>query len=150
MKNLRPFLSIIILIAVAIALGVAWKYAPMQKSENTDENTSENFESARDTIAFNEKILMEGIYITPLLVLSDSRCPIDVNCIWAGEVSVKVKLEKGMETREGVTSEEVILKESGSVMFEGKTVSLIAVLPAKKSTMPIQEKDYRFLFDVME
>ena len=46
------------------------------------------------TATLNQKILNGGIYITPLEVLEDSRCPPDVNCVWAGQVTLKVRLEK--------------------------------------------------------
>lgn len=91
--------------------------------------------------ALNQKILNEGIFITPLEVVSDSRCPIDVTCIWAGEVSVKVKLEKGS------TTTEVVLKEGGSTTFEGISVFLVSVAPANNSKNPLKKEDYRFTFN---
>lgn len=95
------------------------------------------------TIAsINERILNNGVYITPLVVVSDSRCPANVNCVWAGEVAVKVKLEKN-----GVTNE-VEFKEGTSVNFQGSTVSLNIVLP-QKTTAQIQQKDYRLTFKVV-
>lgn len=83
--------------------------------------------------SLGQKILNEGVFITPLQVISDSRCPKDVVCIWAGEVSVKVRLEKG-----GVTKE-VTLKESGSFNFEGSQISLMSVTP---------KENYLFTFKV--
>ena len=94
------------------------------------------------TATLNEKILNGGIYITPLKVISDSRCPADVVCIWAGEIVVKVKLEKGE------VSKEVELKEGVTVLFEGSTISLTGVIPENKTTTPIREKDYQFTFKV--
>lgn len=97
------------------------------------------------TVAFlNERIFNGGIFITPLEVVSDSRCPIDVNCVWAGEIIVKVKLEKGIINRE-----EVDLKEGGSAMFEGSNISLVSVFPAKNSKVETPIKNYQFTFKVI-
>lgn len=66
--------------------------------------------------ALNQRIFNNGIYITPLAVVSDSRCPSGVQCIWAGEITIKIKLEKG------IVSKEVNLGETKNVIFEGSQV----------------------------
>jgi len=98
------------------------------------------------TAALNQKILIGGVFITPLKVLSDSRCPFDVQCIWAGEVSLSIKLEKG-----GITAETTInLGPLGTaVSFEGNTILLISVNPALNSKKPFPKEDYRFTFQVI-
>ncbi|MDO8728400.1 MAG: hypothetical protein Q7K26_00755 [bacterium] len=90
--------------------------------------------------ALNQKIYNGGVFITPLEVVSDSRCPIDVVCIWAGEVSLKVKLDKG------IINKEVIFKQQIPLVFEGNTISLIDVTPENNSKQPINKEDYRFTF----
>jgi putative hemolysin len=93
------------------------------------------------TAVLNQKILNGGIYITPLQVVSDSRCPADVECIWAGEILIKVKLEKN-----GI-SKEIELKEGGTVTFEGNNISLASVNPKNKATSSTIQ-DYQFTFKV--
>ncbi|RFN59069.1 hypothetical protein [Marixanthomonas ophiurae] len=44
-------------------------------------------------IALGETVKTNGHSITFLEVLEDSRCPINVTCIWEGRVKVKVKVE---------------------------------------------------------
>lgn len=90
--------------------------------------------------ALNQKILNGGVFITPLEVMSDSRCPVDVVCFWAGEVSLKVRLEKG------AVSKEVILKLQTPLTFEGNEVSLTNVTPENNSKKPFNKEDYRFTF----
>ena len=92
------------------------------------------------TAALNQKILNRGVFITPLEVISDSRCPVDVTCIWAGEISLKIRLEKA-----GV-SREVIIKQQTPLTFEGKTISLIDITPVNYSQKPLNKEDYRFTF----
>lgn len=91
----------------------------------------------------NQKILNGGIFITPLEVISDSRCPVDVQCIWAGEVSLKVRLEKG------TVSKEVILKLQIPFTFEENKISLIGVTPENNSKKLFAKEDYRFTFLVV-
>jgi hypothetical protein len=95
-----------------------------------------------DTAKLSERIQYKGIYITPLEVLEDSRCAVDVTCIWAGQVRLRVKLEK--ET----SSQEVILISGDKVTFTGAEISLSEVLPAPNSKNTIEAGDYRFTFSV--
>ncbi len=95
------------------------------------------------TASLNQKILNGGVYITPLQVTSDSRCAPGVQCIWAGEILIKVKLEKG------AVSKDVDIKEGGSVTFEGSTITLTSVIPENKTNPPTPQKDYQFVFKVV-
>lgn len=92
--------------------------------------------------ALNERILTNGVYITPLQVIEDSRCPTDVQCIQAGTVRVKVKLE-------GPGGTQIETMTIGSpVSFGNKHVTLMSVAPAKNSKTPITSASYRFTFSV--
>ncbi len=55
-------------------------------------NLDEDFSLAASEKAF---IKSESFTIEFLYVVEDSRCPPDVNCIWAGNAKVKVLLKKG-------------------------------------------------------
>lgn len=92
------------------------------------------------TAALNQKILNNGILITPLSVVADSRCPVDVACIWAGEVSLKVLLEKG------TTRSELVLKSQTPVVFGDTKISLTNVIPENNSKKTFNKDDYRFTF----
>ena len=50
----------------------------------------------------NERVYVDGPWVTPLKVLEDSRCPINVRCVWAGRVRLSVRIDLGSrsETRE--------------------------------------------------
>ncbi len=112
--------------------GPACEFTPCPDAQTKEETTT----------GINGKILNGGVYITPLEVVSDSRCPAEVRCIWAGEVSIKVMLQKG------TVNKEVTLKEGASATFEGSKVSLVGVTPANSTTKPPTESDYRFTFKV--
>ena len=95
------------------------------------------------TASLNQKILNKGISITPLEVVSDSRCPVDVQCIWAGEVSLKVKLQKDTIIKEAT------LKIGTPFRFEGNTISLTKVSPEKNTKKPFNKEEYSFTFVVI-
>jgi hypothetical protein len=97
---------------------------------------------AENVAGLNQKILNNGVYITPTQVVSDSRCPSDVDCFWAGEILIKVKLEKGNEMKV------VELKEGESATIGGSKVTFINALPEKKSTVTTKDSDYKFMFKV--
>lgn len=90
----------------------------------------------------NKKILSNGIYITPLKVLGDSRCPVDVVCIQAGTVTLRVKLESGG------SKQEVDLTIGNPIAFSGKSVELYEVLPPANSKITISDSEYSFEFKV--
>ena len=88
----------------------------------------------------NQRIHVEGPYVTPLAVLEDSRCPSDVQCISAGRlrISARIELGSGSETRELIQGEPVQLADG--------TLELFEVLPYAKADEPVAAEDYRFGF----
>ena len=42
------------------------------------------------TAHLNQEVQIGDVRVKPLAVLEDSRCPVDVTCIWAGRVRVRV------------------------------------------------------------
>ena len=50
----------------------------------------------------NERVYVDGPYVTPLAALEDSRCPMNARCVWAGRVRLSVRIDLGSrsETRE--------------------------------------------------
>lgn len=93
------------------------------------------------TAQLNQRISINGTYITPLQVVDDSRCAEDVQCIWAGQVRLKVKLE-------GSSSEELTLVTGIDTVFEGKHIYLVSVSPNKNSKKTISPNEYSFTFSI--
>ena len=76
-------------------------------------------------------------------VSEDSRCPVDVTCIWEGDavVVVKVKTETDEVTRELHTQgAEPRSKKAPAGQF---VVTLVKLEPAPRSTAPIDPAAYR-------
>ncbi len=99
-------------------------------------------ETESTTASLNQRILSNGVHITPLSVVSDSRCPTDVQCIQAGTVSITAKIEGDG----GVRTQTFVM--GSPVSFGSKHVTLMSVTPAKNSKTTITAADYRFTFSV--
>ncbi len=74
-------------------------------------------------------------------VPQDSRCPVDVVCVWAGDAVVRLDL-----TSSGWTRQRDLHTNSsvGSVSIEhdGHVVELIDLTPAPRANQPIGQGDY--------
>jgi hypothetical protein len=85
----------------------------------------------------------ENIAVKFLEVTGDSRCPSDVVCIWAGQVSVVVNITKNGENLGdvaltlGVSNPGLSVKNVG-----GYYIKVIAVNPYPISTHKIEQSEY--------
>src|SRR5215212_4403564 len=68
-------------------------------------------------------------------IASDSRCPNDVTCVWAGEVLVQLAIRS-----KGRTMQHEI-KETQSAAIDNYKVSVLQVLPARASSQSIAPAD---------
>lgn len=93
--------------------------------------------------ALGETVYVDGPKVTPLEVLEDSRCPINVRCVWAGQVRLKVRVHLGArdEVRE-LTSGKPVQVADGSL-------ELIEVQPDRVAGEPLDPAEYRFGFRFM-
>jgi hypothetical protein len=91
---------------------------------------------------FGEQVTGLGVHITPLALLEDSRCPVDVQCIQAGTVRIRATLVSGL----GTATEEFKLGQT--ITTEAETVTLVSVLPVKKEAVSLKASDYVFTFEV--
>ena len=81
----------------------------------------------------------EGLKIGFASVGEDSRCPEGVNCIWAGNGKVVVKLQKGKSTASVDLNTGVNPKRHSYMGYE---VTLVALRPHPKVNTTIAAKDY--------
>lgn len=90
-----------------------------------------------------ESVTALGETITPVKVLEDSRCPSDVQCIWAGTVRVDGTAQGGMGLGQ-------LTFELGKMnTTEVNSITLVDVKPYPKSTTTIADEDYVFTFEVV-
>jgi hypothetical protein len=72
-------------------------------------------------------------------LVEDSRCPVDVNCIWAGNAVIKVRVTKNGR------SKILTLETNGpanTVNVEGYSMKLVAIAPAMRSNARIDRNRY--------
>lgn len=86
-----------------------------------------------------------NVKITPLSIVGDSRCPIDVNCIQAGIVRVKTAV-----IISGGTSVNQVFTLNTPVVMKTETITLIGVSPEKEAAKAITPNDYRFTFSIVK
>lgn len=90
----------------------------------------------------NQTITIGGVTLTPLEALDDSRCPVDVTCVWAGTVKVRTRV-----VTESKTSE--ITFELGSSVETGAGIlKLEKVSPDKYASTDTIPLDYQFYFSL--
>ena len=83
-----------------------------------------------------------NVSITPREIVSDSRCPSDVQCIWAGTVEVRA----AAATK--VSHGEHVWKLGEPRVFGDFLITLVEVTPAPKAGEEIADSSYRFVFEV--
>jgi hypothetical protein len=82
-------------------------------------------------------------------VTGDSRCPINITCIWAGRADAALTLSVGAKTQTvTLASGDMSQGGSGQTTFEGYTVKLEKVEPPKMEGKSIEQKDYKLKLSV--
>ena len=84
-----------------------------------------------------------GLRIRPLQMVEDSRCPVDVQCIWAGRVRVQALIE----LRGGSEELNMTMTLGEPLRVADGALTLTAVAPSKKAGAEIDPRAYRFTFD---
>lgn len=92
----------------------------------------------------NQSIFFDDYEIIFSEVLEDSRCPIDVTCIWEGCASIKldVKNEKKIQ--------EIILAtgERTTAYFDSYEISMVNILPYPISTKTVSTEEYSAIISI--
>lgn len=87
-----------------------------------------------DSVLLNNELQISFVRVGP-----DSRCPVDVICVWEGDAEVRLKLKKGS------IEKDVLLHTSlspRSIVFDGYEIILSEVLPLTKAGNPIKQEQY--------
>lgn len=95
---------------------------------------------ARPTAAIGQLAIVEGLRVRPLAIIEDSRCPINVVCVWAGRIIVRTEI-RGSATRE---TRDLELGKPQPIA--GGTLALTAVEPGTLAGNKVPPSAYRFTF----
>jgi hypothetical protein len=96
--------------------------------------------AAGPTAAVGQQAYVDGLKVTPLKVLEDSRCPINARCVWAGRIIVRTAVAGG-------SWRQVHDLELGKPqqVADGQ-LTLVAAEPGKMAGAPAEPRAYRFTF----
>lgn len=89
---------------------------------------------------------LSGVRVKFVDLIEDSRCPIDTQCIWAGNAKLKVRLSKNGKTK-------VVEMNTGTdprtIRFEGYEIKITKLTPQPASNIRIRKDGYVATFSVV-
>lgn len=106
----------------------------------TSQTVSEREIGRAFEVKIGETISVGGLRLTFRSVEGDSRCPIDAICVWAGDAEIALRIEQGSQA--AVAALHTML-EPKKTEWNGYTIALVSVSPARSSASSIDPKDYR-------
>ena len=87
-----------------------------------------------------ETIGVGDLLLTFQRVENDSRCPIDVVCVWAGDAEIALRIQQGTQAAVAVLHTHV---EPRRTVWNGYTIQLVSLAPSTTASTPIDPSQYR-------
>lgn len=119
--------GLIVSLMMVLALGVLPATAAKRpETIKVQINTEKRFAKSKLKVRFVE-------------LVEDSRCPVDTNCIWAGNAKIKIRVSRNGK------SHDLTLDTNGphqTAVAEGYTIKLVALTPAPRSNIRINRNGY--------
>ncbi len=81
-------------------------------------------------------------------VIDDSRCPVDAQCIWAGQVTVLISALKGEKAVDSLEISTLHPTGTLNVLGNNYTITLLHVNPPRYTTKSIKPSDYILALEV--
>jgi hypothetical protein len=97
-------------------------------------------------IMVNQTKTWDTLKITLLEIAEDSRCPLDVTCVWQGQASVKLHIEDQKK------SEEIVLNDDKSINLQiaPLEIKLVDLFPYPVSTETITPEKYIATIEIVK
>ncbi len=89
------------------------------------------------TLKINQSIIFDDHSITLIDVLDDSRCPIDVYCVWEGDARLLLAIKKGSK----IENSNVTLHKP--LLINGYVIKIKALEPERRIDAEIDPSDYK-------
>ena len=120
-------------------------------AETTLQDASRSDATGESTVVLSvgQDVVVGGLTLGLVEVPEDSRCPVDVTCVWAGDVVVVVATL--MDGVERVLSLHLNPRGDGvrSVTLDGYTITFETIEPEPHSGRTIPPEGYRATFQVI-
>lgn len=138
----RPFTFALFVLAFTLFLGSCQSrkkaviLPPSTTQNDTLKSQTLTLEIAKSgTLKFStEENKEDVVFLEFAKVVGDSRCPSDVNCVWAGNVQIAVNLAVN-ETKNDWRILSIGAKALSKLEFEGYTFELVEVNPYPKTQL---------------
>jgi hypothetical protein len=131
------------LVAVTAAIGVSCATSPAP-AQSTDPKPREARLAENVDVRAGQAVQITGqspFIVTFERVTEDSRCPIGVNCIWAGNAVVRLAVDAGGGDRATVDVH-TFTSDRRSVTHRGYRIRLVQLVPAPKEGASIAPDQY--------
>jgi hypothetical protein len=133
------------LLIVAVMTSVLGACSNSTSSEATavtppPSQTTSQQEVGRATLKIGQTISIGDLRLTFRSVEGDSRCAIDVVCVWAGDAEIALSIEQGGKA--AVAALHTTL-EPKKTEWNGYTISLVSVAPSRRAGTAVDPADYR-------
>lgn len=102
--------------------------------------TSSSDKGVEAELAPGEARDVGGLHVAFDRIVGDSRCPVDVACVWQGDGVAQVALSQGGQSPQTF---ELHTAKAKPVSYAGYDVELVRLRPEAHSTEPIAPESYR-------
>ncbi len=92
-------------------------------------------------VALGEPVWLGDIVLTPMTVVEDSRCPANVQCVQAGELTVSTRITATH------WKQNVSMTLGKPYDAPGRTIVLVSATPEKSADRPTLPSEYRFVYE---
>lgn len=120
-------------LAILFALSACAAQSPPQQTSRPADDPAFSYGG------LNPDIRVGGLTVRPLAVTEDSRCPVNVTCVWAGRLVLRLRVS-------GMAGEQVVSTMAPLELADGGALELASVTPARTAGRPGTPRPYRFGF----
>lgn len=98
-------------------------------------------------LALGKSIQLDNVAITFEKVLEDSRCPEDVQCVWAGQLKIQLKIEEkgGMTMQKDIVFSPTSKDDKTLYTSDLMKIMAVQVLPYPKTNKIAADREYTLL-----
>lgn len=97
------------------------------------------------TVGLGQGVRVGDLVVTPIMIVEDSRCPINARCVWAGRLIVQTRFEG--KTGAGAWRDSANIQLGETYGTHGKLIALTSGEPGRQAESETPAAAYRFTYD---